>query len=32
MWGLGNYDANLLIAALELHQLEVKWFDTRHPV
>ncbi|CAJ0842505.1 6792_t:CDS:2, partial [Entrophospora sp. SA101] len=27
--GLGNYDVNVLQAALEEHDLETQWFDSR---
>lgn len=29
MFGLGNYDVNVLIAALEMKNLTLKWFDSR---
>ncbi|VDN03250.1 unnamed protein product [Thelazia callipaeda] len=28
--GLGNYDVNVLIAALEMKNLTLKWFDSRY--
>lgn len=30
--GTGNYDANILMAALQKHDLKVMWFDKRTPV
>ncbi|CAI5454962.1 unnamed protein product [Caenorhabditis angaria] len=30
--GLGNYDANILMGALQLHDMKVIWFDKRTPV
>lgn len=30
--GLGNYDVNVMIAALQLRNLQVVWFDKRKPI
>ncbi|CAI2349466.1 unnamed protein product [Caenorhabditis sp. 36 PRJEB53466] len=30
--GTGNYDANILMAALQMHDLKVMWFDKRAPI
>ncbi|KAK5985670.1 Josephin domain-containing protein [Trichostrongylus colubriformis] len=32
MLGLGNYDANVLMSALAMHDYQIVWFDGRLPV